>query len=302
MIWADRVDQWLDKNSVKGGHSSIAAPYRLFVFPLMRMCIHVLTLGISLILMRLARDNNLFYSKQIRNRTNPHQNLDDESAKNRIKRIFAEEMVQLGESEKVLFLIEDEQDKDHGMVFTNQRLVYRLLEPKLFSGPTSGQVTIEHLKKDMKATEISSTTIRIGDKAIGKLQNQRGDLIDNFLNVIRKSLQNEEMVKSQDSDLNQPVDPVNYNESKDNSSLAEETDLPEMKPDPWGTYTLLIVIWGFCFALLFEGFGLSIENSAMYGTILCIAVLGILSIVLTRAFVWYAVIVGIIATIATLLS
>lgn len=295
-MWADRVDQWLDQNSVKGGHSSISAPNRLFVFPLLRFSIHILTFGISFILMWLLRDKSLFYSEQIRNRINPHFNLDNEGAKNRIKSIFTEEMAELGESEKVLFLIEDEKLEEHGMVLTNQRLIYRLTKQGLLiESSTSGQVPIKDLTKNMKATEFADTTIRIDNKPIGTLHNESGYLIDNFLNVICKSLQNEEILKSHDSSVDEITDSVNGQKSNEHSPIAEETPLPEMKSDPWATYTLLIVIWGLCFAIFLEVFGFSIEDSAIYGTILSIVILFILSIVLTKAFMWFAVIFGIIS-------
>ena len=189
-MWQDNVDNWLDDNSVRGGISTAYGSARLY-FGLIKWCIHIGTFGITYVLWRLVRTKDVFYCETVYSKKNEHQNISSKDAEKRIKKILDAEMIELKKGEEVLFLVEDETDSDNGLVFTNKRLVYRLLKPKAMTiTSVSGQVPLSDIGNKLTADLKVNVTIKINNEAVGKLMNDRADIYGNFLDAVRKSLQN----------------------------------------------------------------------------------------------------------------
>jgi len=188
-MWQNKVDNWLEENSVRGGISTLAGSYRLLI-GLTVFGLHIGTLGVTYILSRLLRNKNEFYCSTIYSKKNEHQNINSDQAKDRIKKIFDTEMVELKEDEEVLFLIEDETESDAGLVFTNKRMVYKLVKPKAMTiKRVSGQIPISELRNKQLTADLKvMVTIKINNEPIGKLMNERADIYGNFLDAIRKSI------------------------------------------------------------------------------------------------------------------
>lgn len=192
-MWQDNVDNWLEDNSVRGGISSEVGVTRMFNV-VMLIGIHMVTFGITYVLWRIFRDKDEFYNQYVYSKKNKHQNICSEDSEKRINKILAEEQIELKHDEEVLFYVKDVSFSDNGLVFTNERLVYKLLKPKAVTGTSiTGQVPLAAIgnKLALESSKLTNAhTIKVDNEEIGKLSIPRGDVVADFLVAIRKSIQN----------------------------------------------------------------------------------------------------------------
>jgi hypothetical protein len=192
-MWADNVDQWLQKNSIRGGHSPDNFNDKLLSFGL-RVVFYISTVGIGYLIVRALRTKESWYYEDIFSKKDGKQDIESPEAKEIINAILEKEMVTFGEGEKALFLIKDQTLKRNGILLTNKRMIYALVKPNFTSvlATDSGQLLISELSKKISSKSgILNMTIIVGKEEIGKLDNSKPNLVNNFLECVRKSLANE---------------------------------------------------------------------------------------------------------------
>lgn len=195
MSWVETVDQWLEDNATRGGIKNID-PNSAIISWLIKVTFYTCTCGIGYLLARKLRTKDEFFFELVRSKNHSTQNLEDKSAKKRIDQILSAEMISLSEGEEVLFLIEDGEDSDCGIVFTNSRVIYNLTKPKAITiSQQSGQLPISEMANKVQAKLRAWVTITINGEDIGKLGAGKGKPIEDFLNALRKALMNEKFSK-----------------------------------------------------------------------------------------------------------
>jgi hypothetical protein len=191
-MWADSVDQWLEKNAIRGGHSSSDLQGKMFSFAF-KICFYMFTMGIGYFLVRILRTKDAWYYEDIYSRKNNHQNIEAPDAKKLTESILEKEMITLGKDEEILFLIKDQSSKNNGILFTSKRMIYNLVKPNFTAlvATNSGQMMLADLAKKMNAKPgIISISISANGEEIGKIDNSKPKLINDFLDCIRKSIAN----------------------------------------------------------------------------------------------------------------
>mgnify|MGYP001181787226 CR=1 FL=1 len=191
MSWIETTDKWLEDNSTRGGIPNRDS-YGAFISFLFKLGFYIMTVGFGYLLVLLLRTKDEFFFELIRSKNHPIQNLEDKAVKKRIDAILESELITLGSDEEVLYLIEDESIKDCGVLITNSRIIYKLFKPKAVTVSTeSGQMPLSEMANKVQAKMRAFVTISINGEAIGKISAQKGQPIEDFLNAVRKSLQNE---------------------------------------------------------------------------------------------------------------
>ena len=191
MFWITSVDKWLDDNATRGGISNISGVGALYVFAF-KLTFYFCTFGIGYLLARALRTKEEFFFELVRSKNHPTQNLEDKSVKKRIECILEKEMITLGADEEVMFLVEDGDDSNCGILLTNSRVIYNLTKPKAITISTeSGQLPISDMANKVQAKLIAFVTITINGEDIGKLDAAKGQPIEDFLNAVRKAVMNE---------------------------------------------------------------------------------------------------------------
>ena len=189
MSWANSVDKWLDDNATRGGISNLDTLSRYLSFAT-KLMLYPTIIGYFLI--RALRTKDEFFFELVRSKNHPTQNLADGSVKKRIETILDKEMITLGGDEEVLFLVEDGEDSNCGVLFTNVRVIYNLTKPKAMTlSTTSGQLPISEMANKVQAKLFSTVTITINGEKIGKLVSVKGQPVEDFLNAVRKAVTNE---------------------------------------------------------------------------------------------------------------
>lgn len=196
-MWADNVDQWLEENSIKGGNKTGNTAVRLqvgiWVF-IMKLMFYFGTFGIGYLIARALRSNEKWYYENISNRKNKICNISNPSEQNVIKSILEAEMITIGNDEEILFLIKNEADKKQGIIFTNKRMVYKIVKPDFTAviAETSGQIPIDNIGKSISAeTAALSVVIKVNGEKVGKILDDRPQFINAFLDTVRKCIVNE---------------------------------------------------------------------------------------------------------------
>ena len=188
--WVANVDKYLDDNSVRGGISNRAGMGAFYVW-IFKMSFYICTLGVGYILALMLRTKEMYFFELVRSKNHPSQNLDDNSVKKRIDKILESEMVSLKKGEEVLYLLEDGDDSDCGMVFTDARVIYNLLKPKAITiSQQSGQFPIQDMASKVQAKLKVYVMITVNGEDIGKLAAEKGQPIEDFLNAVRKAVTN----------------------------------------------------------------------------------------------------------------
>jgi hypothetical protein len=191
MSWVDTVDKWLEDNATRGGISNHAGMGAFYTW-IFKVTFYVCTMFIGYFIVRALRTKDEFFFELIRSKNHPTQNLEDESAKKRIDKILSAEMITLSGDEEVLFLIEEGDSNDCGVIFTNSRVIYNLFKPKAITISTeSGQLPISEMANKVQAKLRAFVTITINGNDIGKLSAEKGKPIEDFLNAVRKAVMNE---------------------------------------------------------------------------------------------------------------
>jgi hypothetical protein len=191
-MWADSVDQWLEKNSIRGGHSPDDLHGKMVTFAF-KLTFYMFTFGLGYLLVRILRSKETWYYSDIFSRKNKTQNIQVPTAKKLVEKILDKEMITLGDDEELLFLIKDQSSKENGILFTSKRMIYNLVKPNLTAlvATSSGQIAISDLSKKMGAKAgMVNVIISVNGENIGKLENSKPKIIDDFLGTIRKSVAN----------------------------------------------------------------------------------------------------------------
>lgn len=195
-MWADSVDQWLEKNSVRGGHNPNDFFGNMVTFA-WKLTFYIFTFGLGYFLVRMFRSKETWYYTDIFSRKNKTQNIQLPRAKKLAEKILEKEMITLGNDEELLFLVKDQNNNDNGILFTNKRMVYNLVKPNFTAliATSSGQISVSDLSKKMSAEAgMVNLVISVNGENIGKLENAKPKIIDEFLGTIRKSIANASIV------------------------------------------------------------------------------------------------------------
>ena len=127
-MWSKDVDEWLEENSVEGGHNSNGF-LGAFSF-LIKLGIHIVTFGATFILSILwkrYRGPKKYYSDYLYSENNKFKNIDE--VKYEINKVLKKVGLDLSKNEKALFFIKDYDKGGHGIILTNHRLISNLFTP-----------------------------------------------------------------------------------------------------------------------------------------------------------------------------
>jgi hypothetical protein len=190
-MWCDNVDEWLSDNAVHGGHRSKDA-LDSFNDYLGYFILAGMTLGVSLLIAILSKRffPKKWYCEHIYSRFNENKNI--KFVKHEIKRIYREAgtVIDVTGGEEVLFFIEDQQSKKHGIIITNKRLISNLMgQSRIKDLPTLKNVNWYAEPKGWTFENPNPHfALFFDNNELGILSNAKSELYLDFMDVVSDSI------------------------------------------------------------------------------------------------------------------
>ena len=223
-MWSKDLDEWLEENSVEGGHNSNGFMVAFIGF-FIKLGIHIVTFGVTFILSILwkrYRGPKKYYSQYIYSRNNKFQNIDE--VEYGINKVLKKVGLDLSKNEKALFFIKDYDKGGHGIILTNHRLISNLFTPtgnlfkeishlsKLVASGDFGEIAEQGargkvMKNDIPLDELQNVEwhadsnllnegienfVLSSDKhLLGQVMNPNPKLYEDFMNAVTDAINND---------------------------------------------------------------------------------------------------------------